>query len=77
VTSANGRDPKRQGSAHPYRDSALAYAGLGALVVAFAYLTGSGILKSFAGGTVAFVLATAWTWWRLRTREQQPDRRSS
>jgi hypothetical protein len=77
VTSANGQDPKRRGSAHPYRDSALAYAGLGALVVAFAYLTGSGILKSFAGGTAAFVLATAWTWWRLRTREQRPDGRPS
>jgi hypothetical protein len=76
VTSTNGNNPKRRGSAHPYRDSALAYAGLGALVVAFAYLTGSGVIKSFAGGTAAFVLATAWTWWRLRSREQEPDRRA-
>ena len=74
MSSPNGGNPKRRGSAHPYRDSALAYAGLGALVVAFAYLTGSGLLKSFAGGTAAFVLATAWTWWRLRSREEQPDR---
>jgi hypothetical protein len=75
VTSENGNNPKRRGSAHPYRDSALAYAALGALVIAFAYLTGSGVIKSFAGGTTAFVLATAWSWWRLRSREQQLDRR--
>jgi hypothetical protein len=71
VSSVNGRKPERPRSAHPYRDSALAYAGLGALVVAFAFLTGSSVLKSFAGGAAAFVLATAWTWWRLRSREQQ------
>jgi Flp pilus assembly protein TadB len=77
MTSANGNNPKRRGSVHPYRDSALLYAGLGALVVVIAYLTGSGLLKSFAGGVAAFVLATAWTWWRMRSREeQQPDRRT-
>ena len=75
MTGANGNNPQRRGSAHPYRDSALAYAALGAVVVAFAYLTGSGLIKSFAGGTTAFVLATAWSWWRLRSREKQPDRR--
>jgi membrane protein implicated in regulation of membrane protease activity len=74
--NTNGNNPKRRGSAHPYRDSALAYAGLGALVVAFASLTGSGLVKSFAGGAAAFVLATAWTWWRMRSREQEPDRRA-
>jgi Flp pilus assembly protein TadB len=76
MTSANGNNPKRRGSTHPYRDSALIYAGLGALVSAIAYLTGSGLLKSFSGGMAAFVLATAWTWWRMRTREQRPDRRT-
>ena len=74
MSAANGSNPERRRSTHPYRDSALAYAGLGALVVAFAFLTGSGLLKSFAGGSAAFVLATAWTWWRLRSREQQAER---
>jgi membrane protein implicated in regulation of membrane protease activity len=50
---------------------------LGALVVAFAFLTGSGLLKSLAGGVAAFALATAWTWWRVRSRERQPDERTS
>jgi len=36
-----------------------------------AYATGSGLLKSVSGGIVAFVLATAYTWWRMRTRERE------
>jgi hypothetical protein len=74
MSSANGSNPERRKSKHPYRDSALAYAVLGVLVVVFAYATGSGLLKSFAGGTAAFLLATAWTWWRLRSRQQAPER---
>jgi hypothetical protein len=77
MTSENGSNPRRRMSRHPYRDSAIAYAVLGSVVVIVAYATGSGLLKSFAGGTVAFVLATAWTWWRLRSREQAPERQES
>jgi membrane protein implicated in regulation of membrane protease activity len=76
VSSGNGRNPKRRRSLHPYRDSALAYAGLGAVVIAVAFLTGSGILKSIAGGLAAFVLATAWTWWRFRARQRELERRT-
>jgi hypothetical protein len=36
-----------------------------------AYATGSGILKALAGGVSAFVLATAYGWWRLRQRERR------
>jgi hypothetical protein len=75
MSSTNGGNPGRSKSKHPYRDSALAYAVLGALVIAIAYATGSSLLKSFAGGTTAFLLATAWTWWRMRSREQAPERR--
>jgi hypothetical protein len=73
MSGENGRNPARRTSPHPYRDSAIAYAALGALVVILGYATGSGLIKSFAGGTVAFVLATAWTWWRLRSRERAPE----
>jgi hypothetical protein len=76
VSTGNGVNPKRRKSTRPYRDSALAYAALGSLVVVFAYVTGSSLLRSLAGGFTAFVLATAYTWWRLRARqrraEQQP-----
>jgi hypothetical protein len=76
VSAGNGVNPKRRKSTRPYRDSALAYAALGSLVVIFAFATGSSLLKSLLGGVTAFVLATAYTWWRLRARqrhaEQQP-----
>jgi len=68
VSDGNGANPQRRKSTRPYRDSALAYAALGSLVVIFAYVTGSGLLRSLAGGVAAFLLATAYTWWRLRSR---------
>ena len=68
VSDGNGGNPQRRKSTRPYRDSALAYAALGSLVVIFAYVTGSGLLRSLAGGVAAFLLATAYTWWRLRSR---------
>lgn len=74
MSSENGSNPERRASAHPYRDSAIAYGVLGALVVIFAYATGSGLVKSFAGGLAAFLLATAWTWWRVRSRQRAPER---
>jgi hypothetical protein len=39
-------------------------------VVVIAYATGSSLLRSLVGGAAAFLLATAWTWWRLRARER-------
>jgi Flp pilus assembly protein TadB len=76
VSATNGNNPARRRSRHPYRDSAIAYAVLGGLVIVIAFATGSGLLKSVAGGLAAFVLATAWTWWRLRARmrDQEPER---
>ena len=74
MSNANGNNPSRRRSPHPYRDSAIAYGVLGALVVVLGYTTGSGLLKSVAGGVAAFVLATAWTWWRLRSRERTTER---
>ncbi len=73
MSVGNGVNPKRRKSTRPYRDSALAYAALGSLVVIFAYVTGSSLLRSLAGGVAAFVLATAYTWWRVRTRQRQAE----
>jgi Flp pilus assembly protein TadB len=74
VSAGNGVNPGRRKSTRPYRDSALAYAALGSLVVIFAFVTGSGLLRSLAGGVAAFVLATGYTWWRLRSRRRQEER---
>jgi hypothetical protein len=73
VSAGNGVNPRRRKSTRPYRDSALAYAVLGSLVVIFAYVTGSSLVRSIAGGLIAFVLATAYTWWRVRTRQRQAE----
>jgi hypothetical protein len=76
MSTGNGPNPARRRSTHPYRDSALTYAGLAVVVVIVAFATGSGILRSLLGGVAAFLLATAWTWWRFRTRERAGERRS-
>jgi hypothetical protein len=73
VSTGNGVNPRRRKSTRPYRDSALAYAVLGSLVVIFAYVTGSSVVRSLAGGLIAFVLATAYTWWRVRARQRQAE----
>jgi hypothetical protein len=46
------------------------------LVFVIAFATGSGLLKSLVGGASAFVLATAYTWWRMRVREREAERQS-
>jgi hypothetical protein len=78
MTSGNGQAPPKRPrptpSKHPYRDSAIAYGVLGAIVVLIAWLTGSGPARSLVGGVGAFVLATAYTWWRMRARERDRAR---
>jgi hypothetical protein len=78
MTSGNGQAPPRKRrstpSKHPYRDSAIAYGVLGAVVVLISWFTGSGPARSLVGGVGAFVLATAYTWWRLRARERDRAR---
>jgi len=75
MTGENGPIPSRRRSQHPYRDSAIVYAVLGTVVIIVAVVTGSHIVPAIVAGIAAFVLATAWTWWRLRSREQQQQRR--
>ena len=75
MSAGNGVNPKRRRSTRPYRDSAFAYAVLGSLVVLFAYVTGSSLLRSLTGGIAAFLLATAYTWWRVRARQRQTEQK--
>ena len=74
MTGGNGRKPGRRLPLHPYRDAAIAYAILGVVVVIVAIATGSSVLRGVIGGIAAFVLATGWTWWRLRKREEGAPR---
>jgi hypothetical protein len=59
---------------HPYRDSAVFYAVLSAILLGVTYATGGGMLRAglVAGGF--FVVATAFTWLRFRTRLSERGR---
>jgi hypothetical protein len=59
----------------PYRDSAILFAVLAAVIVGVTILTGGGVAKAIAVAIGFFVLATAWTWWRLHARLAHERRR--
>ena len=59
--------------AHPYRDSAFVYAGMGVVIVVVATLTAGSFLRALGTAVVFFVIATAWTWWGYRKRIRRRD----
>jgi hypothetical protein len=59
---------------HPYRDSAILYAVLAGVIVAFTAFTGGGLGRGVVVAVAFFVLATGWSWWRFRQRLQERDR---
>jgi Flp pilus assembly protein TadB len=68
-------DPQDRGTAypkHPYRDTAIVYAGLAVLVVVIALATGGGLVRAVITAALVFVVATLWSWrlWRNRLRER-------
>jgi len=60
--------PGENRSKRPYRDAVLVWAGLSAAIVAFAVLTGGGLGRALVTAVLFFLVATAWTWVRLRRR---------
>ena len=62
--------PKR-----PYRDSAIFYAILSAIIVGVAAITGGDLVKAGVVAVGFFVVATAWSWWRFRQRLERGERR--
>ena len=75
MTVTNGRDPTRQGSKRPYRDSALVYGVFAVIVVVVAVVTGGRLLWAVVAAVGAFVFATLWTWRSLRAREEEQKER--
>ena len=53
---------------HPYRDSAVFYAVLSAILLGVTYATGGGMLKAVLVAVGFFVIATAFTWMRFRNK---------
>jgi membrane protein implicated in regulation of membrane protease activity len=60
--------------AHSYRDSAILYGILAALVVGVTALTDGDLRAALIIAPVLFVVATAYSWWRLRRREREEER---
>jgi hypothetical protein len=59
--------------AHPYRDSALVFAGMCVFLVVAATLTGGSLVRALIAAAAFFVLATAWSWWGYRRRIRERD----
>jgi hypothetical protein len=60
--------------AHPYRDSAIVYGILAAIVIGATALTGGNLRAALIIAPLLFVVATAYSWWRLRQREREEER---
>jgi hypothetical protein len=53
---------------HPFRDSAILYAALAAIVVAVSVATGGSVARAAAIAAGFFVAATGWSWWRFKVK---------
>jgi len=56
---------------HPFRATALLHAGLAVVILVFAGLTGGAMTRAIGFAVGYFVLATGWSWFRLRQRERR------
>ncbi|PWU19465.1 MAG: hypothetical protein C5B48_13505 [Candidatus Rokuibacteriota bacterium] len=64
---------KRKLPRRPYRDSAIVYAVLAGVVVVLAVATGGNLVRAVIAAAAAFVLATAFSWWRWRARLRREE----
>jgi hypothetical protein len=56
---------------HPYRDSAIFYGVLSAILLGVTYATGGGMWRAVAIAIGFFVIATAFTWLRFRNKQAE------
>jgi hypothetical protein len=72
---------------HPYRDSALLYAGFAVVYLVIVGVTGGTVVPKIGAGSpfaigalpiavVCFVLATGYSWWRIRERLEAEEQES-
>ena len=60
--------PERRRGRNPYRDTALVNAGLAVVVVIVAVATGGSVVRAIVAVAIAWVVGTAYAWWRVRQR---------
>ncbi len=76
--------PRRRGDREPpplprrpYRDSAILYGVMGVALLVLAWLTGGDVSRAVTVAVAFFVVATLWSWWRLRERARAHERRTA
>jgi hypothetical protein len=62
---------ERRRPKHPFRDSAILYGVLAAIVVVVGMVTNGDVLNAVAVALAFFVVATGYSWWRFRKRLEQ------
>jgi Flp pilus assembly protein TadB len=64
--------PERPLPKHPYRDSALIYAGMAVVLFAVVVATGGSALRGVVAAAAVFVAATLYSWarWHVRLRNR-------
>jgi hypothetical protein len=62
---------------HPYRDTLIVYASFAVIVVLIAWATGGGVRKAVIIAAIFFVIASAWSISRWRTRLRAEAERES
>jgi hypothetical protein len=55
---------------HPYRDSAIFYGVLSAILLGVVWWTGGGVVRAVPVAVGFFVLATGFSWYRFRAKLQ-------
>jgi hypothetical protein len=65
---------KRAIPRRPFRDSAIFYAILSAVVIIVGILTGNRVLPTLAVAAVFFLIATSYSWWRWQRRLDAENR---
>lgn len=59
--------------AHPYRDTAIVYGIMAVILVVLAGVTGGSLVRAIGAGTIFWLVATAWSWWKFRGRIRERD----
>ena len=69
--------PEQQPPKHPYRDTLVIYAVFAVLIVAVAWLTGGGVARAAVIAALFYLVASAWSLsrWRTRLREEAEQAR--
>jgi predicted phage tail protein len=62
---------------HPYRDSAIFYGVLAAILLGVTYWTGGGMWRAVIIAVAFFVLATAFSWYRFRSKLAERNQEGS